>query len=70
MAFVDLIVTVCLIAHPGSCDTRHMLIESSGSLRTCMFKAEFYLAKWAAEHPQYEIKRWRCAWPEQEGSHA
>jgi hypothetical protein len=68
MPLVDLIVTVCLIAHPGACEKRHMLFEAKGSLRTCMYEAQFYLAKWSSEHPQYDIKRWQCAWPNSEGS--
>lgn len=67
MDLVDLVVTVCMIAHPQSCQDRHILVESRGSLRTCMYEAQFYLAKWIGEHPNVVIKRWQCEWPNQEG---
>jgi hypothetical protein len=66
MNLVDLIVTVCLLSQPQSCNDRHLLFESQGSLRSCMFQAQFYLARWAGEHPGLKIVRWRCAWPSQE----
>lgn len=68
MLLVDLIVTVCMIAHPQSCENRHLLFESKGSLRSCMYEAQFYLAQWSGEHPEFSIKRWRCEWPDREGS--
>lgn len=63
---VDLIVTLCLLAHPGSCRVRHMLFESSGSLAVCMWQAQPYLARWIGEHPNLRIVSYRCAWPETE----
>lgn len=63
---VDLIVTVCLLAHPGSCRDRHLLFESSGSLAACMWQAQPYLARWIGEHPNLRIVRYRCEWPDVE----
>ena len=67
MNLVDLIVLVCSLAHPSaSCQERHMLVESSGSLAACMWQAQPYLARWVGEHPDARIARFRCAWPETE----
>lgn len=66
MNLVDLIVTVCLMSNPQSCQDRHLLFESQGSLRTCVFQAQFYLAQWISEHPNVQIARWRCEWPDKE----
>lgn len=63
---VDLIVTLCLLAHPGTCTDRHLLFESSGSLDACMRQAQPYLATWMQEHPNMRIVRYHCAWPESE----
>ncbi|HQT26409.1 MAG TPA: hypothetical protein PLK99_07405 [Burkholderiales bacterium] len=66
MNLIDLILLACTIAAPSSCHEYHMLLQSSGSLQSCMVQAPPYLARWVGEHPAYVIKRWRCAWPEQE----
>lgn len=67
MNLVDLIVTVCSLAHPHqSCEVRHMLFQSHGSLTACMAEAPPYLARWQSEHPALKVVRWQCAWPEQE----
>ncbi|HEX4262275.1 MAG TPA: hypothetical protein VHY76_14355 [Acetobacteraceae bacterium] len=67
MNMVDLIVLACTIANPASCQTHHLLFQSSGSLRACMAQAQPYLAQWVGEHPNLRIARYRCAWPDTEG---
>lgn len=66
MNMVDLILTVCALAHPGVCHDQHLLFQSHGSLRACMMQAEPYMAQWASEHPNVRIVRWRCDWTQQE----
>lgn len=66
MNMVDLILTVCAIANPQACQDRHVLFESSGSLRSCMMQAEPYLAQWEAQHPGLRVAKWSCQWPDQE----
>jgi hypothetical protein len=63
MNLVDLILTVCLTAHPGQCRVEHLHFESHGSLMQCMLRAPTEIAKWAEEHPTLKIKRWKCAFP-------
>ncbi len=63
---VDLILTVCLLAHPGSCAEKHNLFESSGSLSACMMQAQPWMATWMQEHPNLRVIRYRCAWPDSE----
>lgn len=68
MNLIDLILLACTIASPSACHEYHLLFQSSGSLQSCMMQAPPYLAQWAGEHPAFQIKRWRCAWPgEEEG---
>ena len=67
MSLIDLILLTCTLVSPSACHEVHVLIQSSGSLQSCMMQAPPYLAQWADEHPGYRIQRWRCAWPDQEG---
>ena len=66
MDMVDLILTVCLSANPGSCRDEHLYFESHGSLMQCMFLAPSEIAKWSQEHPALKVKRWKCAFPSKE----
>lgn len=65
MDMVDLILTVCLIAHPGQCREEHLYFQREGpALMRCMSLAPSELAKWAEEHPALRIMRWKCAYPD------
>lgn len=66
MNMVDLIVIVCSLAAPSVCQERHMLFESHGSLYTCMWEAQPFLAQWIGDHPDLRIAGFRCDWPERE----
>ena len=66
MGFIDLILTVCLLAAPQECRTEHLYFENRGSLTQCMFLAPPEIAKWAVEHPAHKVVRWKCAYPERE----
>jgi hypothetical protein len=66
MNLMDLILLACTLASPGACREYHVLLQSSGSLRSCMMQAPPYLARWAEEHPGLRIARWHCAWPDRE----
>ena len=66
MQMVDLILLACTLANPGACHEHHLLFETEGTLRGCVFQAQPYLAQWAGEHPGLRVARWRCAWPDQE----
>ena len=63
MDVVVLIVTVCSLLNPAACSERRFLLETNGSLRSCVMQAQPYLAAWIGEHPNNRIASWRCAWP-------
>ena len=68
MNFIQLILTVCSLAQPTSCDERKLTLETvTGSERNCMMQAMPYIAQWAGEHPNVKVERWRCANPGVEG---
>jgi hypothetical protein len=66
MNLVDLIILACTLASPGTCHEYHMMVQSAGSLRTCVMQAQPYLAQWAGDHPTLRVARWHCEWPSQE----
>ncbi len=63
---VNLILTVCLSSTADDCRTETLTFESSGDLTKCMFLAPAEIAKWTAEHPKYNVKRWRCSFASEE----
>lgn len=69
MNFVELILTVCTLAQPATCDERKLMLESTtGSTRNCMMQAMPYIAQWSGEHPSVTVERWRCIKPGAEGA--
>ena len=65
--FVDLVLTVCLVANMQSCEDQHHLFESRGSLAQCMFLAPSYIAEWSDTHPKWKVTRWKCMDPGDDG---
>lgn len=66
MGFIELILTVCSLAHPTQCDDRHLQFVSQGSLKACIWNAQPYMAQWSSEHPDVHIVKYRCAYPGKE----
>jgi hypothetical protein len=64
MNFVDLILTVCLVASPGECRVEHLHFESRGSLVQCIVLAPSEIARWSEDHPKLKVVRWKCAYPD------
>jgi hypothetical protein len=63
MNLIDLIVTVCAIAAPTTCEEAHLQFSWSGSLQQCVMAAPPYIARWVGEHPKWNAVRWRCEYP-------
>jgi hypothetical protein len=68
MVLVQLILTVCSLADPTDCQEQRLAFVESGSLRQCMFAAPPKIAEWAASHPNRQVVKWRCGYPEAEGT--
>jgi hypothetical protein len=62
---VDLILTVCLVSNADQCHDETLTFESRGDLTRCMFLAPIEIAKWTGEHPQFNVVRFRCAYPDE-----
>lgn len=63
-----LVVSVCMIDQPARCKDVTMNFEGSvPSQSRCMMGGQMEMAKWAGEHPNWVIRKWRC---EPAGEHA
>ena len=60
---IDLIVTVCAVLAPATCEETHLVFSYSGSLQQCVMAAPPYIAQWVGEHPKWNAVRWRCEYP-------
>jgi hypothetical protein len=60
---IDLIVTVCAVLSPVTCEETHLVFSWSGSLQQCVMAAPPYIAQWVGEHPKWHAVRWRCEYP-------
>jgi hypothetical protein len=63
MDSIFLIITVCAVASPTTCEERHLTFSSSISLEQCAMKAPPYIAQWVGEHPNWNAVKWRCEYP-------
>jgi hypothetical protein len=60
---IDLIVTVCAVLSPTTCEETHLVFNWSGSLQQCAMRAPPYIAQWVGEHPKWNAVKWRCEYP-------
>jgi len=63
MNAINLIVTVCAVLSPNSCEEKQLTISSDYSLRQCLMGAPPYIAQWVGQHPQWAAIKWRCEYP-------
>ena len=43
---IDLVVTVCAVLSPATCEEQHLVFNYSGSPRQCVMAAPPYIAQW------------------------
>ena len=60
---IDLIVTVCAVLSPTTCEDTHLVFSYSGSLTQCVMAAPPYIAQWVGDHPKWTAVKWRCEYP-------
>ena len=60
MTAIDLVVTVCAVLSPTTCEETHLVFSSDVSLRQCVMAAQPYIAQWIGEHPKWTAVKWRC----------
>lgn len=63
---IVLVLSVCLAADPDRCKDVNLTFSADGlTPYECVMRAQPELAKWIGEHPGWQVKKWRCAYPEQ-----
>jgi hypothetical protein len=60
---IDLVVTVCAVLSPATCEEQHLVFNFAGSPTQCAMAAPPYIAQWVGEHPKWQAVRWRCEYP-------
>jgi hypothetical protein len=56
---INLVMTVCLLATPANCREERPEIGDA-SFMSCVSQGQIYVVRWLAEHPAYDVRRWRC----------
>jgi len=57
---LSVILLACLIANPEQCRDFKIQVDFKMPTKYCTVAAQPVHAGWAREHPQWQIKRWRC----------
>jgi hypothetical protein len=60
---IELVVTVCAVLSPATCEETHLMFSGAVSLRQCAMGAPPYIAQWVGEHPKWNVVSWRCEYP-------
>jgi hypothetical protein len=60
---IDLVITVCAVLSPTTCQETHLVFSEAASLRQCAMQAQPYIAQWVGEHPKWTAVKWRCEYP-------
>lgn len=63
MNTINLIMTVCAVMSPNTCEERNLVFSADFSLHQCAMAAPPYIARWVGEHPKWTAVKWRCEYP-------
>jgi hypothetical protein len=63
---IELVLTVCAVAQPTTCMDRRLLFDSENTPRQCMMSAPPHIARWADQHREWFVQRWKCQYPKGE----
>ncbi len=63
MDTINLVLTVCAVLSPTSCEETSLPLSWNGSLAQCAMAAPPYIAQWVGEHPKWTAVKWRCEYP-------
>jgi len=66
MGLIDLVITVCAVLSPTTCEERHLTFSADFSPQQCAMAAPPYIAQWIGEHPKWTAVKWRCEVPHTE----
>ena len=60
---IDLVITVCAVLSPTTCEETRLAFNSNISLAQCAMAAPPYIAQWIGEHPQWTVRNYHCEYP-------
>ena len=63
MDSITLVLMVCAVLSPATCEEQHLVLSWNGSLAGCAMAAPPYIAQWVGEHPKWRAVKWRCEYP-------
>ena len=63
MDSINLVLMVCAVLSPSTCEEQHLVLSWNGSLAGCAMAAPPYIAQWVGEHPKWRPVKWRCEYP-------
>lgn len=63
MNAIDLIITVCAVLSPTTCQETRLVFDANISPMQCAMAAPPYIAQWVGEHPKWTAVKWRCEYP-------
>ena len=46
MELIDLVITVCAVLSPNTCEEKHLVFSANFSLQQCAMAAPPYIAQW------------------------
>jgi hypothetical protein len=61
---VELVVMVCLLVAPSTCERFPLPFVAPMSMRACLLQAPKHLAAWERDHPAWRIRTYWCGPPE------
>jgi hypothetical protein len=59
----ELMLLACLARDPVHCEQFWVATEAPLGMMECMVTGQQYLVRWTAEHPDWQVRIWRCALP-------
>lgn len=57
---IAIIISACLVADPAVCKDHRVPLQAQYDAARCYIYAQPHFAQWAAAHPAWEIKKWKC----------
>lgn len=65
MNFYEIVLAICMLSDPSQCKEQTLQFESVESLNQCNLDAQFYIASWLNENPEWQMKSFRCQYAQQ-----
>lgn len=56
----EVLISACLIAHPGSCAQFDVPLKTYPSIQLCSEHAQIDAMRWSKHKPGWQISKWTC----------